>query len=188
MDLPTSRRCCSTKSSANLIETINAGRTLVVVDACFSGEITRGPADGPQSRGINLASPSVAAHMRLPRSFITSELRALEVTDLSLGFGDFASIAAAFESPQRHLMWSAATEAQVSWTSVQFFSGVFTTLLVGRLRSEPGSSTFAQVHRLVHDDVVAHIEDEPTGEMTMQNPQMRGDRQSMTIDDFFRQR
>jgi hypothetical protein len=31
-----------------LIETIEAGRTLVVVDACFSGEITRGSGDGPQ--------------------------------------------------------------------------------------------------------------------------------------------
>ena len=33
-----------------LIETIDAGRALVVVDACFSGEITRGPADGRSRR------------------------------------------------------------------------------------------------------------------------------------------
>ena len=34
-----------------LIETIDAGRTLVVVDACFSGEITRGPGAPGHSHG-----------------------------------------------------------------------------------------------------------------------------------------
>lgn len=145
-------------------------------------------ARGGLSRFLDLRDPAVAARVRLPRSFISSELRGLEITDLSLGFGDFASIAEVLDRPQRHLMWSASTDAQVSWTSAEYLTGAFTTVLDRRLRSEPGSPTFAQVHRLVHDDVVAHTTNHPSGDMELQNPQLRGDRQSMTIDEFFRQR
>jgi hypothetical protein len=124
----------------------------------------------------------------MPRSFITTELRALNVSDLSPGFGDFSRIAQVLGGPQRHIMWSAATDEQPSWTSVEYRTGAFTTILDRRLRSEPGTATFAEIHRLVHDEVAQHTGSHPTGEMELQNPQIRGDRQSMTIDDFFRQR
>jgi hypothetical protein len=168
-----------------LIESLDAGRTLVVLDACFSGSATRGRG---LSRFLDLSDAAVAARVRLPRTFITSELRALNITDLSLGFGDLQGIAEVLDRPQRHLLWSASTDAQVSWTSAEYLTGAFTTILDRRLRSEPGTATFAQVHRLVHDDVVAHTSNHPSGEMELQNPQLRGDRQSMTIDEFFRQR
>jgi hypothetical protein len=168
-----------------LVESLEAGRSLVIIDACFSGSITRGRA---QSRSIDLHDPATAARVHLPRSFITGELRALNVTDFSPGFGDFGRVAEVLRRPQRHLMWSAATDEQKSWTSTEFLLGAFTTFLERRLRSEAGTSTFAQVHRLVHDDVARHTGNDPAAEMELQNPQLGGDRQSMTIDDFFRQR
>ena len=54
------------------------------------------------------------------------------------------------------------------------------------MMAAPGSMTFAQLQSDVHDDVVAYIEG--NGNMTMQNPQMRGPNQNMTLEQFFRQR
>ncbi len=170
-----------------LIETIDAGRTLVIVDACFSGEITRASGDAPQSKVVDLDDPAVADNIRLPTSFITSELKALNLDDLSLGFGDFQAIAEVFRNPQRHIMWGASTEDQVSWTSgLGNGASVFAYYVGERMMSAPTSTTFADLNRAVHDDVVRYIEG--NGNMTMQNPQMRGPNASMTLEDFFRQR
>ena len=101
-----------------LIETIDAGRALVVVDACFSGEITRGASDAPQSKIIDINDPEVAASLRLPTNFIGAEVKTVSgLTDLSLLFGDLAAIERVFQQAQRHIMWGASTEDQVSWTS-----------------------------------------------------------------------
>jgi hypothetical protein len=170
-----------------LIESIDAGRTLVVVDACFSGEITRASGDAPQSKVVDLSDPTVAATLRLPTNLITSELKALNLTDMSLGFGDFQQIAAVFQNPARHIAWGGSTEDQVSWTSsLGNGASVFAYYVGQRMMEVPVSTTFAELNRLVHDDVVGYIESD--GNMTMQNPQIRGSRQSMTLEDFFRQR
>ena len=170
-----------------LIESIDAGRALVVVDACFSGEITRAAGDAPQSKVVDLSDPDVAGSVRLPTNFISSELKALDLDDLSLGFGDFEEMAEVFRSPQRHVMWGGSTEDQVSWTSgLGNGASVFTYYLGERMMSVPGSTPLSQLNGLVHDDVVRYIESD--GNLTMQNPQMRGGNQSMTLDDFFRQR
>jgi len=170
-----------------LIESIDAGRALVAVDACFSGEITRASGDAPQSKVIDLNDPEVADNVRLPTNFITSELKALNLTDMSLGFGDFSQIAAVFQNPQRHIAWGGSTEDQVSWTSsLGNGASVFAYYMGERLMESTSSTTFADVQRAVHDDVVRYIEG--NGNMTMQNPTMRGPNQNMTLDDFFRQR
>lgn len=170
-----------------LIETIDAGRALVMVDACYSGSVTRASGSAPQSKVVDLNDPAIAAQLELPTNFITSELKALNLTDLSLGFGDFDRIAQVMANPQRHVMWGASTDEQVSWTSpLGGGASVFAYYLGQRLTSEPGSATLAQVHRLVHDDVTRYIAQD--GNMTMQNPQIAGRNQSMTLDEFFRQR
>ncbi len=170
-----------------LIETIDAGRAMVVVDACFSGEITRASGDAPQSKVIDINDSEVADNLRLPTNFITSELKALELDDMSLGFGDFGDIARVFRNPQRHIAWGASTEDQVSWTSsLGNGASVFAYFVGQHLMSAPGSMTLSQLSSDVHDDVVLYIE--RNGNMTMQNPSMRGPNQNMTIDDFFRQR
>jgi hypothetical protein len=165
-----------------LIETIDAGRAMVAVDACFSGSVTRG-AFAP--KGVDLSAPGVAEHVNLPTNFITSELKALNLTDFSLGFGNFAEIAQAMENPQRHVMWGASTDMQVSWTSdLGGGSSVFAYYLGQRLTAAPGTMTLAQVHRQVAEDVGSYSR----ANTEAQDPQMRGDRQSMTVADFFRQR
>ena len=106
---------------------------------------------------------------------------------IKAGFGDFSQIASVFENPQRHVAWGASTEDQVSWTSsLGNGASVFTYYMGERLMEASGSATFAQISQMVHDDVVSYIDG--NGNMTMQNPQMRGANQSMTLDDFFRQR
>ena len=171
-----------------LIETIDAGRTLVVVDACFSGEITRASGDAPQSKVVSLDDPEIASMVELPTRFINSEVKALgDMSDLSLGFGNFQAIATALSNPQRHIMWGASTEDQVSWTSgLGNGASVFTYFMGERLMSAPTSSSFTQVQQQVHADVVDYIEG--NGNMTMQNPQMRGSNAGMSLEAFFRQR
>ncbi|MGE0158002.1 MAG: caspase family protein [Gemmatimonadales bacterium] len=168
-----------------LIETIDAGRTMVAIDACFSGSITRASGTAPQSKRVDLSDPAIAAHTRIPGNFITSELKALNLTDTSIGFGDFGRIARVMENPQRHVMWGASTDEQVSWTSeLGGGSSVFAYYLGQRLTAAPGSATLAQVHRQVRDDVVGYTRENTE----LQEPQLRGDRQSMTVAEFFRQR
>ena len=168
-----------------LIETIDAGRAMVAVDACYSGSVTRASGTGPQSKRVDLSNPETASHLRMPTNFITSELKALNLTDLSLGFGDFGRIAQVMENPQRHVMWGASTDQQVSWTSgLGGGSSVFAYYLGQRLTEAAGSATLAQVHRLVNDDVTRYTRENTE----LQEPQLRGDRQSMTVAEFFRQR
>ncbi len=170
-----------------LIESIDAGRKFVVVDACHSGEITRASGDAPQSKRIDVNDPEVAASLTLPSSFITSELKALELTDMSLGFGDFDRIADVFRNPTTHIMWGSSTEEQVSWTSnLGNGASVFTYFVGERMMNMPGSTTIGQLHQAVHDDVVSYIRSD--GNMTMQEPQMMGPNQNTTLSDFFRQR
>lgn len=171
-----------------LMETLEAGRALVLVDACFSGEITRGPGDAPQSKRVDLTDPEVAESLRLPTNFIAAEPKvAGELTDMSIGFGELSSFAQVFSQPQRHVMWGSSTEEQVSWTSgLGGGASVFTYYLGEHLANAPLTSTLSQVHELVARDVVGYIEQD--GNMTMQNPQMRGDNASMTLEEFFRQR
>ncbi len=165
-----------------LIETIDAGRTMVAVDACFSGSVTRGVF---RAKGLNLSAPGVAENMNLPTNFITSELKALNLTDISLGFGDFQRIAEVMDNPQRHVMWGASTDQQVSWVSdLGGGSSVFAYYLGQYLTEAAGSATLAQVHQLVREATVEYSE----ANTELQEPQLRGDRQSMTVAEFFRQR
>ena len=168
-----------------LIETIDAGRALVVVDACFSGEITRGPGDAPQSKVVAMDDPEVAGSLRLPTSFIGAELKALgALEDMSLGFGDLSEVAQVFQNPQRHVMWGASTEDQVSWTSgLGGGSSVFTYYVGQHLQSASMDTSLADLARAVARDVESYIRDD--GNMTMQNPQLRGSNASMTLAQFF---
>jgi len=164
-----------------LIETIDAGRALVVVDACYSGEITRGPAGAPQSKVVAMDDPDVAGNLRLPTTFIGAELKAAgALEDMSLGFGDLSSMARVFQSPQRHVMWGASTEDQVSWTSgLGGGASVFTFYVGEHLRSASLDISLEELGRAVARDVESYIRED--GNMSMQNPQMRGDNASMTL-------
>ncbi|MEQ1854819.1 MAG: caspase family protein [Longimicrobiales bacterium] len=166
-----------------LIETIDAGRAMVAIDACFSGSVTRG--DGMKM--VDLSNPEVASHTRLPSNFITSDLKAANLTDFSLGFGDFSAIARAMEDPQQHVMWGASTDMQVSWVGGPELGGgssVFAYFLGQHLTEASGSETLAQIHRDVFADVTTYSREN----RELQEPQIRGDRQSMTVAEFFRQR
>ena len=167
-----------------LIESIDAGRALVVVDACFSGEITRASGDGPQAKIVNINDPEVAARLRLPTNFISADVKStLDVSDLSPLFGDLASVEDVFERPQRHIMWGASTEDQVSWTSgLGNGASVFTYFVGEHLMSAPLTATFAEVNRTVHDDALEYTRD---NDMSDQNAQMRGDNARMTLGEFF---
>jgi hypothetical protein len=156
---------------------------MVAVDACFSGSVTR----GGTAKRVVLSDPGIAEHTHMPDNFITSELKAANLTDFSLGFGDFSQIARVMGNPQRHVMWGASTDMQVSWVGGPELGGgssVFAYYLAQHLTEASGSTTLAQVHREVSQDVVAYSREN----YEVQEPQIRGDRQSMTVVDFFRQR
>lgn len=166
-----------------LIETLEAGRSMVAVDACFSGSVTR----GATAKMVDLTAPGIAEHVRMPSNFITSDLKAANLTDFSLGFGDFGAIARVMENPQRHVMWGASTDEQVSWVGGPELGGgssVFAFYLGQHLTEASPTTTLAQVHRQVFADVTTYSREN----RELQEPQIRGDRQSMTVADFFRQR
>ena len=168
-----------------LIETIDAGRALVVVDACFSGEITRGPGDAPQSKVVLINDTTdVTPYLRLPTNFIGTEMKAAgELSDMSLMFGDLAAIEQAFQQPQRHIMWGASTEDQVSWTSgLGNGASVFTYYMGEALMSAPLSASFRDIAGGVHDNTINYNRQQ---DMSDQNPQMRGDNARMTLGQFF---
>jgi hypothetical protein len=168
-----------------LIETLDAGRTMVAIDACFSGSVTRAASGGPMPKGFRMDAEGVAEYMRLPSNLITSELKALNLTDMSIGFGDFQRIAEVMDDPQRHVMWGASTDQQVSWVSdLGGGSSVFAYYLGQYLTAAAPTATLAQVHQLVREATVEYSEENTE----LQEPQMRGDRQSMTVAEFFRQR
>ena len=57
-----------------LIESIDAGRSMVVVDACFSGDITRGPSDAPRPKLILADDAEFRATLNIPTDFIAIEI------------------------------------------------------------------------------------------------------------------
>ena len=167
-----------------LIETIDAGRALVVVDACFSGEITRASGDGPQPKIVDINDPEVAANLRLPTNFIGAEMKVTgTLPDMSPMFGDLVAIEQVFRQPQRHIMWGASTEDQVSWTSgLGNGASVFAYFVGEHLMSAPLTATFQELASPVSDDVMNYIRE---NDLTDQNPQMRGDNARMTLGEFF---
>jgi hypothetical protein len=169
-----------------LMESLGAGRKLVVVDACHSGEITRAGSGSPQSKRVDITDPEVAEHLQLPRTFVSSELKALDLGDMSLGFGDFSQMADVFRNPQTHIMWGSSTEDQVSFTSnLGNNASVFTYFVGEHIMNSPESITLGELQRMVHDDVSEWANE---AGLTPQNPQMRGPNQNTSIGDLLRQR
>lgn len=166
-----------------LIETIGAGRTLVAVDACFSGEITRASGDAPQTKIVSLDDPEVQANFRLPRNFIGLETKAV-ADDAALDLlNDLTAIEQVFRRPARHIMWGSSTEDQVSWTSdLGNNASVFTYYLGEALMEAPLSASFRDLERQVHDNTMDYI---LRNDMTDQNPVLRGDNASLSLGAFF---
>ena len=164
-----------------LIESVDAGRSLVVVDACYSGQITRGPGDGPQPKAIPLGDSEFSETLLLPKNFVAFEVIDESGNNLPIGFGDLDAIAASMQAPQTHVMWSSSTEDQVSWTSGSV--SVFTKYLTERLRGESAARTLNEVAGAVSDDVEEYILS--TDGMTMQSPVISGRDGALTLREFF---
>ena len=154
-----------------LIESIDAGRSLVLVDACYSGQITRGPASFPQAKAIPLGDTEFAESLRLPKNFIGFELTGGAITDMSTGFGDLSSVADVLRNSPRHVMWGSSTEDQVSWTTSNNTS-VFTEFVAERLMTEPLDMSLTEVARRVSADVAEYIGRRER--MSMQDPVIAG--------------
>ena len=154
-----------------LIESIGAGRSLVLVDACFSGQITRGPANYPQSKAIPLGDAEFAESLRLPKNFIGFEVGGNAITDMSTGFGDLSAVAEVLRASPRHVMWSSSTEDQVSWTTGRN-SSVFTQFVAERLMAAPLDRSLTEVAGAVTADVVEYINRREN--MSMQDPVITG--------------
>jgi hypothetical protein len=133
---------------------------------------------------VDINDPEVAANLRLPTNFIGAELKAAGgLSDMSLFFNDLASIERVFQQPQRHIMWGASTEDQVSWTSgLGGGASVFTYFVGEYLMSAPLTATFDDISASVHD---AAIEYTRANDMSDQDAQMRGDNARMTLGEFF---
>ena len=164
-----------------LIESVDAGRSLVVVDACYSGQITRGPGDGPQPKAIPLGDSEFSETLLLPKNFVAFEVIDESGNNLPIGLGDLDAIAASMQAPQTHVMWSSSTEDEVSWTTGRV--GVFTQYVVERLMSEPAGRTLSEIAREVSDDVEEYILS--TDGMTMQSPVISGRDRALTLREFF---
>ena len=174
-----------------LIESIDAGRSMVVVDACFSGDITRGPSDAPRPKLILADDAEFRATLNIPTDFIAIEISlsigmpsAPAIRDSTTGFGDLAAVEETLRRPQRHIMWSSSTEDQVSWTtSLGAGTSLFTHYLAQHLETAPLESTLAEVAQSVFQDVQRYTEEHDN--MSAQHPQIRRHSDTTTIGDFF---
>lgn len=150
-----------------LLQQIEAENTLVLVDACFSGTVTRGP-----DAMAKFVPEEFRGDFPKPSNFITS--------DLSMDFG-FGAGASAFEdalaNPDRHVFMAASTEDELSWAigSWPDRSGpasLWTYYWAQVVNEVPTSSSFNEIQRLVHDRVTRHVRNSQG--LDTQTPQLMG--------------
>ena len=152
-----------------LAEQLPSNRTLLIVDACFSGTMSR--ASDVMAKFV---SPDLLdVPIVLPRRFISDEL-----DPERFAFGaDPDAVTSILSQPQRHILMAASTEAQLSyalaaWPDREGPASLYTDYLARRLTSAADGDSFGDVHRLTAEDVRAHYTADPG--IDPQDPQILG--------------
>ena len=147
------------------------GNTLVAVDACYSGTISRAP--GAQAKRADMTDPDVQRNIRLPKTFITGDLG----TGYAFGSGA-PELADLFSKPGKEIVMSSSSEEQVSWTNDSWPEGsgpasLFAYYFAKELRAADSSLTFRGLMQRVDAQVDAIVRDSG-GKFEEQDAQLVG--------------
>ena len=157
-----------------LLQQLRTDNTLVVIDACFSGTMTRG-ADAM----AKFIPGDQAGDVRVTKSFITTEIGS------GLGFGGgIRALEAALASPDRHILMAASTEDQVSWAigrwpDRQGPASLYTYYWAKVMSVVPANTTFQQAHVMISDSVNAYVG--RSQGLSVQTAQLLGPNRNSTI-------
>lgn len=159
------------------------GQTLILVDACHSGTISR--AADVQAKRAEITDPDVEGSIRLPKTFITSELGS------GYAFGsEMAAMSELFRRPERNVVLASSTEDQVSWTVGRWPDGspptsLFAYYLAKELRAADASTTFRDLWRRIDDQVDEHVRNSG-GRLRDQDTQLLGPGLDRSVKAFLR--
>ena len=152
-----------------LADRLSTDRTLLVVDACFSGTASLGPDMEIQSKA---ALPPDLTNLRLPKNFVVGVSKGDGMPSGATG----AVALDRLRQPERHVLLAASSENELSWTAGQMPGSdrpvsVFTYYL-GQVVEDLGrSATFEAVHA----ELVARVADwQAERELPPQTPQVAG--------------
>jgi hypothetical protein len=165
-----------------LVDQLPAERILLLVDACFSGTISRGPIQTKE-----VFPDEVGEFLRVPRGFITAQVDQQLEPIIVAG----EEVHDVFNRPLRHMLFSSSSEDQPSatvsdWPDREEPAGLFTRHLADILRRSSSGATFASVQRDLNEAVRSFVS---RGQgRRFQEAQLLGINTSRTIEEFLSRR
>ena len=152
---------------------LEAGRMLLVVDACHSGTVTRaGFTDSLTARSID--SEDIKESLEVPE--------AATVIGGSPVLGRIGETSLELPEPSSHVLLTASAETESAFEDRSFRQGVFSRFLIPELRRSPENTTFVELMDIVRDRASSRVSSLVPG--YQQTPQVEGELKSMTIDEF----
>ena len=152
-----------------LADRLATSRTLLVIDACFSGTASRGSEEGVQAKAVN---PSDLVRLRLPKQ-VMGDLTSY-LTDSRNSSGVVAPDI--LQTPTRHVLLAASLEDELSWAIGAWPdhdgpASVFTYFLQDAIADLGPSATFENIHAEVSSRVAAFQRER---RLPPQSPQLIG--------------
>ncbi len=169
-----------------LLASLDAGRSLVVLDASFPVGTASDLGGGPGPREADPGDPVLAPNLRLPLNFIAVEPGvASHLSPLGLDLDQALAAPPVLRVAGRHLVWIASEVREPAW-SRDAGGGVFTRLLVEQLSSASPSTTLRDLNALVARAMETVT---PSGtSASVQRPRLLGEGDTLTVEALFRRR
>jgi hypothetical protein len=164
-----------------LTDELRTSRTLIILDACFSGTGTRAP--GAQEKLVRMGD--IRGHLGVRPKMIVGDPPAR-----GRGRAPQGRLADALGEPQRHLLLAASADTETS-LSLRSLPGVnepgsaFTYFLTTALRSSPSGSAIESIMTTVRAQTSQFARSKFDHAQT---PQLEGANKSLTLDEFVQKR
>lgn len=160
-----------------LADQLDAQRALLIIDACYSGTISRGADVYPKAVEGELVG-------LLPKDFIAADIS--DIVDL----GSVTSIEDVLARPQRHVLMAASSEDQLSWAIGEWPdrptpASVFTYYFDEVAREMGPGASFQAIHREVADRIEAFMD---LRGLPPQDPQVEGTQADASIGQYLGRR
>lgn len=148
-----------------LLDGINAGRRVAVIDSCHSGTGTL----GPSYKWVSQKDPWISDHLQLPTEYLQS--KSGDTTDHSV-----------FDGPSSHILLAACGSDQVASAGSGGRPSVFTYFLVREMERGGANQTFAELMTRV-GAAIDQFRVENT--YVIQIPQLEGAKTDSRLGQFF---
>lgn len=189
-----------------LISRLRTRRTLIVLDACYSGSGTRAPGAARQK---GLTFRKLRPRLKVPAKFLVDRSGAPTAVALRAGAsarsrtkaGGTGSGAVAdgmrdlLGDPEDHVLLTASADDELSWASTglpnrEGFAGVFTAFLADAIAEDDGTATIEVLMNRVRAQAVPFSQRlaEKAGVGGPQTPQARGAHKTTTLRSFLARR